>query len=79
MHKLSFCEPVCVTGPDPWCLRYLTAAGPKYGGGVDTESLCGRVTPYHGGWDVDVPVTQDRLGRKGHTCQRCLAKLKEGS
>jgi len=74
--KLSFCEPVWVATAAPWCLRYLTDKGPKYGGGVDTESLCGRVKPPHG-WDVEVPVTQDRLDREGHTCPRCLQVLKE--
>lgn len=76
MPKLAFCEPVVVVGPSPWCLRYLTDAGPKYGGGVDTPSLCGRVRQGYG-WDVDVEVTKDRLENPEVTCQRCQEKLCE--
>jgi hypothetical protein len=68
--KYAFCEPETVGGAAPWCLRLLTDTGPKYGGGIDTDSLCGRVKAHHG-WDVDVPVTQDRLDHPRVTCAQC--------
>lgn len=69
---MSFCEPVHVTGPDPWCVRILTDAGLKFGGGVDTESLCGRVRKGQG-WDVKVKFDAEHE----HMCSRCREKLGE--
>lgn len=50
-----------------WHIRPLGERGLRPTGGIDTESLCGRVgppdgrssrdaLPHVGGWDIDVPV-----------------------
>jgi hypothetical protein len=65
-RKLSFCESVAATGRGKWHLRYLTDAGPKYGGGIDTPSLCGHVKD---GWDLEVEITQFHL--EHNTCEEC--------
>ena len=47
--------------------------GLKLGGGVDTDSLCGRVK--HGlGWDLSVPLTDRTLKTRpeGRACNKCL-------
>lgn len=73
----TFCEPSTAGPCAPWCIRPLTAAGRKLGGGVDTASLCGRVKPCDvggwGGWDVLCDVKLDQPG----ACRECLAKLRE--
>lgn len=74
----SFCEPDTVAGAAPWCLRPLTEAGQKFGGGVDTGSLCGRVRARHG-WDIDVPVTKDRLENPECMCPECAVQLEKES
>lgn len=68
----TFCEPQWVTGPSPWCIRKTTAIGPKFGGGIDTPSLCGRV-PAHKGWDLEVRLTDHHLS---HACQKCVEKYR---
>lgn len=73
-HGYAFCEPVVAGSNSPWCLRKITDKGLRPGGGVDSNSLCGRVkAPY--GWDVDVPVTQDRVD-SDFVCKRCLEVLR---
>jgi hypothetical protein len=67
--EFTFCEPVWVTGPSPWCIRKPSPVGPKFGGGVDTPSLCGRV-PVGQGWDLEVRITKHHLGNG--TCKKCL-------
>lgn len=79
LRSYSFCEPSTAGPCAPWCIRKLTAAGQKFGGGVDTPSLCGRVKPCGeggaDGWDVrcDVNIEQHRQ----MICKRCLAKVME--
>ena len=67
----SFCESVAATGVGPWHIRKLGPAGHKFGGGIDTESLCGHVKR---GWDLDVKITEHHLG---HTCKECVRLYKE--
>lgn len=55
----SFCESITATGSSPWCVRILTDNGLFFGGGVDTESLCGRVR-VGSGWDLNVKFDPDR-------------------
>lgn len=69
---LSFCEPVTASGRSPWHLRWLDAAGPKFGGGVTTPSLCGHVRIGFG-WDLQVAITEFHL--ENNTCPLCLDRL----
>ena len=69
MPKLSFCESVVATGVGKWHLRLLTDKGPKYGGGIDTDSLCGRVRAGRG-WDAQVAITE--YHKEHNTCAACL-------
>lgn len=77
MAKYSFCEPTTAGPMAPWHIRRIGGGGQKFGGGVDTASLCGRVDPAKlGGWDVRVPVDGyplDRLvdGRR-LVCAECV-------
>lgn len=81
MTQYSFCESDYATSISPWCIRKLTDQGQKPGGGIDTPSLCGRVTPrlYHprsgtNGWDIpNVPVTLTHPA----ACPKCLEIWKE--
>jgi hypothetical protein len=68
---VCFCESIHAYGLSPWHLRRPTSAGLKLTGGIDTSSLCGRVSR---GWDLDVPVTESHFE---HTCRDCLAVLKK--
>lgn len=61
MVEYSYCEPVWAAPLASWCIRPLTDAGRKLGGGVDTESLCGRVSVEQG-WDLPYPVEADKPG-----------------
>lgn len=63
----SFCESVHATGASKWHLRLLTDAGQKFGGGIDTPSLCGRVQV---GWDINVPLSIHHLTQ--NCCPKCL-------
>lgn len=73
----SFCEPSTAGPCAPWCIRKLTASGRKLGGGVDTPSLCGRVSLPSvggvGGCDIRVPVEMDQPS----ACKKCVAVLME--
>lgn len=81
LSSYSFCEPVYVTGPAPWCIRKLTGTGRHVGGGVDSTSLCGRVKCHAdgglGGWDLTSAcvVSLDHP----HACKQCIAILKSES
>lgn len=66
---LSLCESVHASGSSPWHLRRLTKVGQKFGGGIDTESLCGRVKPPMG-WDLEVVITDFHIER--NVCKQCL-------
>lgn len=68
--EYTFCEPVWASGLGLWCIRKTTDVGPKYGGGVDTASLCGHV-PEGNGWDLKVRLTEHHL--QHNACKKCLA------
>lgn len=64
----SLCEGVRATGSSPWHLRRITEKGAKYGGGIDTGSMCGLIkAPW--GWDLHVTITPHHLT---HTCPECV-------
>jgi len=66
MEKYSFCE-FHFAGPlSPWHIRKLSDKGPKYGGGIDTPSLCERSDL---GWDIKANITL--AGLADYTCKRC--------
>lgn len=69
----SYCERKDATSKTPWHIRPLTSLGQKFGGGIDTESFCGYVTPQHGGWDVHAKITEKNLK---HCCEKCRAVYK---
>jgi len=69
IESLSFCESVTASSLSPWCVRKLTSAGKKLGGGVDTESLCGRVR-LGSGWDLDVEFSVNHP----MFCTKCLKR-----
>lgn len=62
----AFCESSWATSLSPWHIRALTKIGPKFGGGADTDALCGRKVA----WDLDVVITEHHLS---HACQGCVA------
>lgn len=70
LDGLSFCESTYATSVSPWHLRELTSVGQKIGGGIDTGSFCGRVRPQEG-WDLVVPVTEDRVTNHAVCCLEC--------
>ena len=70
---ISLCESVHAGPVAPWHLRRLTANGPKYGGGIDTECFCGHARPPYG-WDLEVKITQHHLDQ--NTSPLCLAAAK---
>lgn len=73
----AFCEPVVAGSLAPWCIRPVTDKGLKLGGGVDTQSLCGRVTPRGNGWDLNVRITEEALtSTRPRVCQKCLAEYR---
>lgn len=79
----SFCEAATAGPLAAWHIRPLTAVGPKFGGGVDTASLCGHVRPALGGWDVRVavdgyPLDKSFEGRR-LVCATCVAAYRHGT
>jgi hypothetical protein len=72
--KLTFCESVSASGNSPWHLRWRTGEK-KLGGGVDTDSLCGRVKAPHG-WDLEVDPHKTGV-EHDHVCTRCRAEYTE--
>lgn len=74
--KYSFCEGVLATSRSKWHIRELTGAGRRLSGGVDTQSLCGRVgSPNLNGWDLKVEITEHHL--EHNTCPECLRVWQE--
>jgi hypothetical protein len=71
---LTFCESVHATGNSPWHLR-LREGEKKLTGGVDTDSLCGRVKAPHG-WDLKVEPRQIGI-EHDFVCSRCREKYRE--
>lgn len=80
-QKYSFCESLYASSYSHWHIRKLTNAGSKFGGGIDTKSLCGLVEK---GWDLNVSLSRERaLGDK--VCSECrslylseIEKLEKG-
>lgn len=68
----SFCETVTANGRTPWHIRKLSEAGPKYGGGADTEALCGRKVA----WDVQVEINEFHVA---HACKFCAEAYNQES
>lgn len=70
---LSFCESIYATTSSLWHIRILTEKGCKLNGGIDTESLCGKVRIGRG-WDLRVRarVTLNHPS----VCKECLKKVK---
>jgi len=70
-EKYSFCE--SINGPilGRWHIRKLTEAGPKYGGGIDTGTLCGRDFR---GWDLQPEINEQRLTSG---CKKCVELYKK--
>lgn len=61
----TYCERLSATG-NTWHLRPLTDTGLHPGGGIDSDSLCGRVVaPY--GWDLDVEVIPEKAVEMANT------------
>jgi len=69
-ESLSYCESVTASAFSPWCVRELTHNGRFFGGGIDTDSLCGRVSDGQG-WDLkdDVDIDDENM------CLRCRKKI----
>lgn len=73
MKLASFCESIHASSLSSWHIRTRDEGMPlKFGGGIQTVSLCGRVKT---GWDLEVPVTEHHYD---HVCKDCIAALKEG-
>lgn len=68
---------ICETGNMPvakWHLRWLTDKGPMFGGGADTESLCGIEVK----WDLEVPINVETMSRVCESCRRFLLSSVSG-
>lgn len=69
----SICEGVHATGRSPWHIR--SNAGPlKFGGGIDTASLCGRV---QAGWGWDLAGHVETLANCHFMCRDCVKAWRE--
>lgn len=82
MTDFSFCEPSIAGSLAPWCIRQLNGGMKKLGGGITTPSLCGRVSPTAGGWDLATVVSRSILTTKDSrtpggyvVCRRCCELL----
>ena len=73
--EFSFCESTHAGSNTKWHIRKLTHKGRKLGGGIDTKSLCGFVTPERGGWDSCVFLSAHHI--KHNTCSACAEKYKK--
>jgi len=87
MAKYAFCESSGAGSLSPWHIRPLTRKGKKLGGGIDTRSLCSKVSPSSdngvGGWDVSADVEGWNLdattdGRR-HVCKTCVDVYRNNS
>ena len=63
----AFCEAATAGPKSKWHIRQLTEVGPKFGGGADTPSLCGREVA----WDLEVDITAHHLQ---HACPECAER-----
>jgi len=79
-NHFSFCESIHATSLSKWHIRRLTDEGPKHGGGIDTDSLCGRVEKGRG-WDLEVkPGNKELMGQTDKwpfVCKECLQRYVE--
>ena len=73
-ENYSFCEAVTAGPYSRWHIRRLDETGRHLGGGITAPSLCGRVSPRFGGWDLVVDITEHHLG---HACPYCVAAFLE--
>lgn len=71
--QYSLCETAYAGPSSLWHIRRLTSCGKKLGGGVDTNSLCGKKVA----WDLDVEITGFHL--KNNTCGQRDARFCEES
>lgn len=69
----TFCESVAAGSRSRWHIRRTTAVGPKFGGGIDTPSLCGAVKPPMG-WDMEVRLQEKYFD---HCCRECVRLYRE--
>jgi len=70
MVEYSLCESAYAGPQNKWHIRKLTDVGPKFGGGIDTPSLCGLIGPPQGnGWDINVDITEHHLDE--NVCKHC--------
>ena len=69
-EDFSFCESTWAPPLGKWHVRRLTDAGNKFGGGIDTPSLCEFIKQ---GWDLRVPINQFHL--KEVVCDHCREAL----
>ena len=76
-NKFSFCESVHAGSHSRWHIRRLSDAGRKTGGGIDTSSLCGRLTTKISGWDINVEIRPASLQSACPDCEREYHKLQE--
>lgn len=76
--KYSFCECAVANSTNRWHIRMLTDNGPKYSGGIDSESLCRRVRPKPwSGWDIKVDfdeLIKRFAGDLEGLCKDCYSK-----
>ena len=70
--EYAFCESVSAGSCGHWHIRKVQSAL-HLGGGIDTPSLCGHVKA-HGGWDINVKITEHHLG---HSCSECVKAYRE--
>lgn len=69
MSQYSFCEPVWAHPTSRIHVRNLEGGEPKYGGGINTPTLCGRLMDY--GWDIPGDVDETSLDYM-LTCVECV-------
>jgi len=77
LGALVWCETIAANGREH--LRRLSDAGPKYGGGSDTPTLCGM----QAAWDLRGAVSEETVRRRrvaglySYPCTQCVAALDE--
>jgi hypothetical protein len=73
----AFCEPAHASSVSRWHIRRIVTRL-RLTGGIDTASLCCRVTPFAsggtGGWDLNVRITTAQLDR---ACRACVVLYRQ--
>jgi hypothetical protein len=70
--RYSFCESTAAGSRSPWHIREVPVGEePKLGGGITTNSLCGRVAR---GWDLEVVIDEHHLG---HAHSECVTEYRK--